>query len=94
MKVTPGKFKQKKGHSRINLLSRKQKDIKAISKAEVADKPSFVFIKSKGKVHNPDTSSDVKKMRRGDALHVEPKKTKTNLVDAAYKYKKNLARKK
>lgn len=89
-----GKFKEKKGYSKINLLSRKQKDTHALSTAEKSDKPSIVFIKSKEKIHNPDTKSDIKKARRGDAIYVTPKKRKDGLIEADYKYAKNLARKK
>ena len=83
--VTPGKFKKAKGYSRINLHSRKEKDIRAITTAENKPNSPLVFIKSKGKLHNPDMSSDVKKMQRGDALVVD---------GYNYKYKKNLAKKK
>lgn len=86
-------FKQKKGYSRINLHSRKEKDIRAISAAEKREKPSVVFIKSKGKVHNPDTSSNQKKMQRGDALFVQGIKRNDGLIEATYKYKKNMAKK-
>src|SRR5688572_21224993 len=88
------KFKDKKGYSKINLLSRKEKDTRAISTAEKSSKPSIVFIKSKEKIHNPDTKSDVKKARRGDAIYVTPKKRKDGLIEADYDYAKNLARKK
>lgn len=97
MKVTTnltGKFKAKKGYSKINLLSRKEKDTRAISTAEKSNKPSIVFIKSKGKIHNPDVNSDVKKAQRGDAIVVTPKKRKDGLIEADYEYAKNLARKK
>lgn len=92
--VPPKKFKDKKGYSKINLLSRKAKDERAISTAEKSTKLGMVFIKSDGKVHNPDTTSDTKKMRRGDALVVQGVKRADGLTQANYKYKKNLARKK
>lgn len=92
--VPPKKFKDKKGYSKINLLSRKAKDERAITTAEKSPKLGIIFIKSKGKVNNPDTTSDVKKMRRGDALVVQGVPRKDKLVEANYKYKKNLARKK
>lgn len=89
----PGKFKKEKGYSKINLLSRKKKDAKAIEAAGKTTHGGIVFFKS-NKLKNPDKTSSQKTVKRGDAVVVGSNKYQGWPVEPTFKYKRNLAEKK
>lgn len=73
----PGKFR---------LRSKKKRDEQDLAKAEKSEKGSIVFIRSNKKINNPDTKSRDNKLRKGDAVLVDPVKRDDDLIEAEYKH--------